>query len=303
MTTLAEQAVDALTKVYGEHPGERAVHAKGVVCRGLFAATPEAARLTVAAHMQGEPVDATVRFSNASGNPHAKDRTRDARGMGTKFYLPDGTRTDIVAVTLPAFIVRTPEDFLELTRARAAHGLARAWKLLAFIVRHPESLRGLRAAARMRPPSSYASCHYNALHAFRWVAADGRKRHVRYRWVPEVAEGEPSDDLRQELADRLREGPVRFTLEVDLAAAGARVDDPTSVWKPRRTITAGTLEITGFEEERDTGGDLLVFDPTRVTEGIELSDDPVLRFRPHAYDVSARRRGELPAPAEEPASR
>ena len=35
---------------------------------------------------------------------------------------------------------------------------------------------------------------------------------------------------------------------------------------------------------------MLVFDPTRVTDGIELSDDPVLRFRPGAYSESVARR-------------
>ena len=55
-------------------------------------------------------------------------------------------------------------------------------------------------------------------------------------------------------------------------------------------MNAGTLEITGLETERETGGDVLVFDPTRVTDGIELSDDPVLRFRPQAYSASVARR-------------
>jgi catalase len=31
-------------------------------------------------------------------------------------------------------------------------------------------------------------------------------------------------------------------------------------------------------------------DPTRVTDGIELSADPVLRFRPEAYSESVNRR-------------
>jgi catalase len=55
-------------------------------------------------------------------------------------------------------------------------------------------------------------------------------------------------------------------------------------------VRVGTFEITGPETERETGGDVLVFDPTRVTDGIELSDDPVLRFRPKAYSVSVARR-------------
>jgi catalase len=35
---------------------------------------------------------------------------------------------------------------------------------------------------------------------------------------------------------------------------------------------------------------VLVFDPTRVTDGIELSGDPILAFRTQAYGVSIARR-------------
>src|SRR5439155_5522959 len=42
----------------------------------------------------------------------------------------------------------------------------------------------------------------------------------------------------------------------------------------------------------EAGGLVVVFDPTRVTPGIELSDDPILRFRAEAYRVSSERRAE-----------
>ena len=48
--------------------------------------------------------------------------------------------------------------------------------------------------------------------------------------------------------------------------------------------------LSGPDPERERDGDILVFDPTRVTDGIELSDDPILRFRPRAYSVSVARR-------------
>ena len=35
---------------------------------------------------------------------------------------------------------------------------------------------------------------------------------------------------------------------------------------------------------------MVVFDPTRVIDGVELSDDPVLHERPRAYSVSIDRR-------------
>ena len=55
-------------------------------------------------------------------------------------------------------------------------------------------------------------------------------------------------------------------------------------------ITVGTLEISAPEPDRETGGEIVVFDPTRVIDGIELSDDPILRVRPLAYSVSVDRR-------------
>lgn len=35
---------------------------------------------------------------------------------------------------------------------------------------------------------------------------------------------------------------------------------------------------------------MLIFDPTRVADGIELSADPILQFRSRAYSASVARR-------------
>ena len=43
---IEEQVVDALTKVFGVHPGFRVNHAKGIVVEGSFKASPEAAVLS-----------------------------------------------------------------------------------------------------------------------------------------------------------------------------------------------------------------------------------------------------------------
>ena len=106
-----EEIVDALNAVNGgAHPGFRAVHAKGTVCSGSFTPTPEVARLSRAAHLQGEKVETTVHFSNASGDPDTSDANPIAgRGMAVKFHLPDGEATDIVAVPLMVFMARTFE--------------------------------------------------------------------------------------------------------------------------------------------------------------------------------------------------
>ena len=306
---LATQAVDAISGVYGAHAGHRAAHAKGVLCAGVFTATPAASRLSRAAHLEGAPVRATVRFSNGSGDPGVPDYSQDGRGMSVKLYLPDGRKTDTVALTLPVFFVRTPEDFVEFTRTRApdpATGKPDLERVGAWVGRHPEALPAIEASLSAERPKSYAHCRYNGIHAFRWVNGEGAARHVRFSWEPEAgvasvlkeeARERGPEYLTEELADRLSHGPVAFQLVVQLAERGDPVDDPTAAWPAQReTVVVGRLEVTGPETDRERDGDILVFDPTRVVDGIELTDDPILNFRPRAYSVSVERRTGVPAP-------
>jgi catalase len=295
-----KQALDRINQRFGPHPGYRALHAKGILAKGTFTAAPEAAGLTRAQHMQGDAVPVTVRFSNGSGDPNLPDYGPEVRGMAVKFYLPDGSRTDISAQTVPRFPVRTPDAFMNLLQA-SAPGPGRLWRLPLFLATHPEALPALRAnAPTLKPPASYASVKYNAVHAFKWIDAEGGERYVRYRWLPETeqpplaqdeAKSRGKDYLQEDIKERLAAGPVRFTLELTIAGPGDKVDDPSAVWPDEReTVAAGTLELTELETGRETGDDVLVFDPVRVTDGIELSEDPILLYRSPAYSVSVERR-------------
>src|SRR5919204_6723755 len=135
----AAEAVDAINDISGEHPGHRAAHAKGTLLAGTF--TPSGSGLTTAAHMGEEPVRVTVRFSNGGGDPAIPDYAKEGRGLAVKFYLPDGSKTDIVALSLPCFFVRTPEDFLDFTRAQRDPE-----RLMPdFLGAHPEALPAIQA--------------------------------------------------------------------------------------------------------------------------------------------------------------
>jgi catalase len=305
----AQEAIQAMNERFGRHDGYRAAHAKGLLCRGTFVAAPAAKQLTRAPHMQGGEVPVIVRFSNGSGNPDMPDPAPDARGMATKFQLPDGAKTDIVAITLPRFFVRTPEDFVAFMRASKPFvGGQPGPRLALYLATHREAWPAVGAALRLKPPVSYATCLYNALHAFQWIAADGSERSVRYTWVPAAGEqwlggGDAKkrgrDYLQQEVAERLAREPIRFTLQVQIAAPGDPTHDATAVWpEDRERIEVGTLELTDLETGREQGGDVLVFDPIRVIDGIELSDDPLPRFRSEAYSISIERRSGVSRPAE-----
>ncbi len=172
-----------------------------------------------------------------------------------------------------------------------------------FLVRHPEAATRLPANTKaLLPPESYATTAYYAVHAYRLLDEQGGSRFARYTWRPEAGEHRLSpraarrrgpEYLQEEIRQRVAKGPVRFTLQLQIAESGDAVDDPVSNWPSnRRRVDAGTLELTELETERETDGDVLVFDPTRVTDGIELSNDPLLRFRRPAYSDSIARRME-----------
>jgi catalase len=301
---LARQAVDAVCAITGTHQGYRVLHAKGTLCAATFTPSDDARRLTRAAHFAGGSIRAHVRFSNGSGNPHAPDfEPREGRGMATKFYLGNGTTTDVVAISLPAFFVNTVDGFLDFCRARIpdpATGEPDPAAIGAFLEQHPEALTAGAAVLAATPPESYLRCAYNALHAYRFVDAAGGSHFVRYRWEPEAgeanipteeAEARGPDYLQNDLATRLADSPAAFTLSVQVAEDGDDVDDPTVPWPDERErVTLGRLEIRGLAHDREQGDDVLVFDPTRVTDGIELSDDPILHFRTRAYAESVLRR-------------
>lgn len=298
MTVTPQEAVDTANAVFGRHPHRRAFHAKGTLLKATFTATGQAAALTRAAHMQGEPVPATVRVSNGAGNPDLPDYQPDPRGLAVKFELPDGSQTDIVCQGLPHFPFRTPDAFVEFVRTgKRDPGIV--VRLPLYLARHLQMLGVLRAnLPALRPPESYATIPYYGIHAYRFLDAGGGSRFVRYTWRPEVSEARLSlrearargrDYLQQEIRERIRHGPVRFTLELQIAAASDPVDDPSVRWpESRERVDAGSLEILDLDETTDEND--LVFDPARVTDGIELSDDPVLRFRPRAYSESVKRR-------------
>jgi catalase len=300
--------IDSINEVSGVHHGHRAAHAKGTLCAGTFAATPAAAALTRAEHMRGDSFRATVRFSNGGGNPDIPDYANEGRGMAVKLYLTDGARTDMVALSLAMFFARTPEDFLAFTRLRKPDpetGQPDMERLGAWLGEHPEAVPGIQAAMTAAPPASYATCIYNSIHSFHYVNAAGEGRFARFRWEPEAGVESLSSDearerganyLQEEILARLASGAAAFVLTLVLAEPEDPVEDPTvALPEDREAVAVGRLELNGPEMERERDGDVLVFDPMRLVDGIEPSDDQILRFRPHAYSESVARRTQVAA--------
>ena len=143
-------------------------------------------------------------------------------------------------------------------------------------------------APTLRPPTSYASDHL--LRAPR-VQLDRRRRRLAHTSATRSSR-RPASTSRVSAGRAARAATTsrrssaqrvaRRAGALHARAADRRARATRSTTRARRgqgppRVTAGTFEITGLDTERETGGDVLVFDPTRVIDGIELSDDPVLR--------------------------
>jgi catalase len=287
-------------------PSFRRAHARGLGFRGRFVATPEAARLTMAEHLQGDPVETVVRFSNGAVSPYTPDRKSakvgNALGMAVRFELPSGGVTTSGALSLNVFAAGTPDEFADLIDANAAAlpgGLPNPLRVAAFVAKHPNGFKGVVDAATLKPTLSFATTRFNGMHAFYAVDADGARRAFRFRWMPVagVATMAPEHDalippqyLMSELQLRVERGPVEWDLVFQLAEPGDPTDDVTKVWpEDRPLVTMGRLTVDGLHEDQELV-EGYVFDPLNLPPGIEPSDDPLLHFRSSAYSESHRRR-------------
>ena len=304
MRQQAERIIDTMNEIHGIHAGFRAMHAKGLCCKGHFVATEDAQKVSIAPHLQGEQIPVTVRFSNGAGRPTRADGAKDERGIAVKFHLLDGTTTDMVGITLPVFFVKTPDDFLAFLDAQRPDpetGKIDLEKIAAFAAEHPESQRAFGFAMLSMSPASFANCTFFGIHAFSYETPDGTKRWMRWRFVPMAGEATLTDDetrslgrdyLRKDLMERLVEGPLTFELQLQLGEEGDDTTDPTMPWPEERTlITVGTMTITDFT---DNGCDAMIFDPAHLPVGIERSDDPILHMRSEVYSASFERRTAKP---------
>lgn len=310
----------------------RPVHSLGISATGQFLASPVAREFCTAQHFNAEPVDVITRFSNGSGCAVPHDGWSDVRGMATRFFLKDMAPTDLVAMTLPEFFSSTPEKFLDF--AIAAQPTPVHWespwkKFLGMLhlvppLRNPypgetispdagamayadkvvEAQLAVFNAAQIGAPVSYARASYHAVHTFIVTGADGVRRWVRFTWEPiaGVLNTDPKKTpkdvyLHKELRERLAEEEVRFSLMMTIGETGDAFDNPTRAWPPhRKRVVMGELTLDAVPEDQEAECEKLSFNPCLLTEGIEVSDDPVLQFRKDAYQTSSKWRHATPCP-------
>jgi catalase len=274
-----------------------------------------------------------VRFSNGSGSPKRHDGWNDVRGMATRFHLAGDRATDLIAMTLGGFFVRSVDEFLDFTKSAQQTKVAREspWRkivdmaslkpplpnpppgqtqsgdagTLDYANKHRFAQLAVFQAGMIGAPVSYVRAVYHAVHTFFIVGPDGVRRPVRFSWKPvagvqttkDTSKNPDNEYLQEELRERLRKWPARMMLMMAIGEAGDELDDPTVPWPARRVrVVMGTLTLKKVVEDQVRDGEKLSFNPWRLVPGIEPSADPTLKGRRNAYEDSRNRRGVTQCP-------
>ncbi|NVO57812.1 catalase [Rhodobacteraceae bacterium B1Z28] len=328
---IAEKLVEVLHRPDGDR-ALRPVHTIGIGATGYFKPSPIARNFCIAQHFREKRTNVSVRFSNGSGAATAHDGWSDVRGLAVRFHLSDGSDTDLIAMTLPEFFSPTPEDFLNFAEGakpkpyKGETPWQKIFNLLQVILpkrdpypgetispdegaiefadQNPHAQLAVLDAAEIGAPVSYVRESYHAVHTFVVTGADKTRRWVRFSWQPiaGVLKTNPNlppvdDYLRQELKGRLASEPARFSLMMAVGEVGDDFNNSSRPWPPhRKRIMMGTLTVNAVPEDQIEHSEKLSFNPGLLTEGIETSEDPVLKIRIDSYKISSERRSATPCP-------
>jgi catalase len=287
----------------GIHAGFRPAHAKGILLKGTFVPSPEAASLTRAPHAQQKSTPVTVRFSNFAGIPTISDNAPQGaspRGVAIRFHLAEHVHTDVIGHSVDSFPTRTAEELVDFINALVATDPAGPHPnaIEQFLGTHPAAAAFVQIPKPI--PTSFARESFFAVSAFKFTNAQGTNRYGRYRILPAAgneylddaaAAAKGPDFLFDEIEQRVAKAPAGFHIAVQLAEDGDITGDSTVRWPENRAlIPFGEITLSALAADNAKEQQHVIFDPIPRVDGIEPSADPLFEPRANIYLMSGRRR-------------
>jgi len=293
------QFVEDLHLVFGDNHN-RATHAKGILAKGIFTPSKQAAAFTKAFHLQDQPGAVLVRFSDNTGIPGIADTRTETnpRGMAIRFMMADGRYTDVVCHSFNGFPAATTDEFHGLLTAtwKSKGDVPKPTPLDIWYETHPWAKTFNNICAL---PGSFSNLIYYGVNSFKFTNREGEMRFVRYQFHPEDELGNLTEEqaaaaganyLFDEFRNRLADRPIRFHYFAQLSGDGDRIDDPSVAWPDSRPkIPLGEVEIREVVEFTPDQHKGLSFLPTNLPDGIEPAD-PMIEYRGRIYPFSVKAR-------------
>jgi catalase len=298
------EMIQAFEDDFGDHPGKRKQHAKGICAAGEFVGSTTTAVLSRSALFSGKPIPVIARFSLGAGDPEVADAGPFLRGMALEFHLPGGALQHMTMSDVPIFAAATPGSFYDLMVALKPNpntGMPDPGKVNAYFATHPDAAPLHEYSAHHTPTANFYESAYFSVHTFKFIDVKGAEHPVRWRFIPrdgvkeltpEQMKSAPHDFLEANLIDRVRKYPVLWDMIVYVGEPGDPQDNPTLAWpESRKHLIAGTLTLSQVTpQQTGVACEPINFDPLIMADGITPTNDPVLLFRSPAYAVSFAKR-------------
>jgi len=313
--TLLEDFIlrEKITHFDHERIPERIVHARGSGAHGIFESYADHSALTMAAPFlaAGKVTPVFARFSTVAGERGSKDTARDARGFAIKFYTDEGI-WDLVGNNIPVFFHQDAIKFPDLVHAvkpephnampQAASAHDTFWDFVSLM---PESTHMLLWIMSDRAiPRSYRMMQGFGVHTFRFIAADGQIRLVKFHWSPQLGThslvwdeavklaGADPDFHRRDLWDAIEAGAypswelgVQVFTEEEAEQYSFDVLDATKLI-PEELVAItplGRMTLNRNPDNFFAETEQVAFCVSHVVPGIDFSNDPLLAGRIHSY--------------------
>jgi catalase len=292
---------------------ERVVHARGSGAHGYFQVYEPLTDLTRAGFLQ-DPSAKTpvfVRFSTVAGSRGSADTVRDVRGFAVKFYTDEGN-FDLVGNNIPVFFIQDgikfpdvihavkPEPDREIPEASSAHDTF--WDFTSLV---PETTHMLLWVLSDRAiPRSFRMMEGFGVHSFRFVAADGSSRFVKFHWKPllgvhslvwdeaQKIAGKDPDFHRRDLWNAIDRGEYpEYELGLQIIEEAQADDfdfdllDPTKI-VPEELVPVrrvGKLVLNRNPDNFFAETEQVAFCVQNVVPGIDFTDDPLMQARLFSY--------------------
>ena len=298
------RVADRLENVFGRHPGFRRNHAKGACFVGSFDSDGAGSSLSKAEVFRAGRTPVFGRFALAGGQPYQTDGPHAVRSMAVNFALADGEVWRMAINDIPVFSVRNVQGFydqLAASKPDPRTGKPDPARMKAFLASHPETARAMALIKAQGFSSGFADASYNSLDAFRFVDSAGVSTPVRWSMVaedpvkpdkPSSADTRDGNYLFDDLAARVRQGPVRWKLVVTIGQPGDPTNDATlhmAVWTGGASRSVCSRS-TGSRTRSTGPAETSLSIPLVLPSGITASDDPILSARSAVYSTSFRRR-------------
>ena len=206
-------------------------------------------------------------------------------------------------ISTPIFGTSSPQQLLALLASRQPDPATKApdpAKVKAFNDANPEVLLQGRYLASQPVPASFGGVNYWGVHAFSFTNSNGVKQFGKWVFEPingvqgltdEEAKEKGANFLVNDLRQRVKEGKVAFSFNLELAQAGDKLDSATvPLPEGRKKVNLGTLRITAVSDD-EKGACLTVnYNPMVMPKGVEPSNDPMLSARAAPYAIALGRR-------------